>query len=991
VGSGCSSIKVGVFGALLALAAASAADAQALDDAVVWYSFNQASGAVAVDETGMAFEADLVAGADWADGKYGASIHLPTTGGYLQIPASNSDPLNFDTLSISAWIHPTSVGDDDHTIASKDRGCCDEPGRGGYGLSIDVSGLLRGELWQSATQSLVDIAGTTAIPANQWTHVALTFDGDALRLFVNGVEDGTAVLAFSAGVVSSDDPLTIGARVYDGNPDHGFYGRIDEFRLYDRALGGAEVADLYTAPGGEPGLLFYESFDSYESVLANGGAGDSYTIEPGLLGNAVRISTAVNQQLDFPTAGNIDFLKGTISYWFKPNWDGDAAFEHYLFEMYDDVDHPPLQMRKWYGGTPALNSFFFRFDGIVDGVACSAKPCSRQVGSTPYEPDATMLWEAGEWHHVAVSWDFTVPDDTHYMAFIIDGTIGEASETYRVPGSFDALRFAVGSRFNGSIPADGWIDDLRIYAEPTFTSRDPTDAFINATRGDGVWQPHETIYNSARDAMRLDDGYQPSEDLFFYTTPPFVAVYEGTVPDPSQIVQPSGAAHYRSAIGDTQSLFFNVYGRVDLAEATLTVSSLTGSDGAIDGGSIDLRVVKNWWQASSGHHRSYFPPVYAPELLLSDDRFDFGSQAWSKDDLPSLPRLGHAVTDIDAYTSKQFAIEVKVPPDAAPGIYSGVVTLSAPGVADHVLGIDLEVLDISLEEPDKDFIVYHRGNYHYASDPDYMDESRYDQQVNDIREHGFNRIYMRATDTTYFDKAAAAGFSGAAISQVADVSKLDAMLGHGMEPFFYGIDEPNSISKIRTQIDRSKEIHSLCSGQDCGKVITAITKEWADRLWDPNDPIYEVGEYEPLDYANLNVGASEEYIGARRRGERTGIALKEYRQVYYWQILREDPRVNRYYAGIHLWLTDLATRASRDPSAPSNGKHSARASTITATSRPGTACANGWSRSTRSRPRGPPPQSMLLSKSTERRTHSRRSTSRRTMPTGSSSSLKSSR
>ncbi len=215
------------------------------------------------------------------------------------------------------------------------------------------------------------------------------------------------------------------------------------------------------------------------------------------------------------------------------------------------------------------------------------------------------------------------------------------------------------------------------------------------------------------------------------------------------------------------------------------------------------------------------------------------------------------------------------------------------------------MLDITLEEPDKDLILYHRANYHITSDPDYMAESRYDQQVHDIREHGFNSIYLRATDTTYFDKIAAEGFSELAISQVRDVSKLDAMLGYGMEPFFYGIDEPNSLAKIQNQIDRSKEIHSLCSGQDCGRVITAITKEWADRLWDPNDPIYEGGEYEPLDYANLNVTASEEYIGARRRGERDGIALKEYRQAYYWQIRREDPRVNRYYAGFHLWLTDL--------------------------------------------------------------------------------------
>jgi hypothetical protein len=872
---------------------------------VVRYSFNQSSGAVAVDETGMAFEADLFAGADWAAGKFGAAINLPLTGGYLQIPAANSDRLNFDTLSISAWIYPISVGDDDHTIASKNRGCCEGPGWGGYGLHVDLDGSLRGEVWRASSQTPALVTGATTIQANQWAHVALTFDGDVLTVYLNGVEDGTTVLASNDRVQASNDPLTIGALAYDGSAHHGFHGRIDEFRLYDRALNSAEIAALYTAVGGEPGLLFYEPFDSYETVLANAGAGDSYTIEPGHLGNAARIPAVVNQPLDFPTAGNIDFLKGTISFWFKPNWDGDVDFEHYLFEMYDDADHPPLQMRKWYGGAPAFNSFVFRFDGIVDGVSCNAGPCSRQVGSGSYEPDATMLWKAGEWHHIAVSWDFTVPSGEHYMAFIIDGTLGDAGEKYRASGSFDALRFAVGSRFNGTIPADGWIDDLRIYAEPIFTSRNPTDAFINATRGDGVWQPHETIYNSARDATRLDDGYQPSEDIFFYTTPPFTAVYEGSVPDFAQIVQPSDAAHYRSAMGDTQSLFFNVYSRVDVAEATLTISSLAGSGGAIDAGSIDLRVVKNWWQASAGHQRDYYPPVYTPELLLSDDRFDFGSQVWSRDNLPSLPRLGYALTEFDAYTSKQFAIEVKVPADAVPGLYSGVVTLAAPGVADRVLGVDLEVLDIALEEPDKDFILYHRATYHNPEDPDYMTESRYEQQVRDIREHNLNRIYLRATDTTYFDKIAEEAFSELAISQVRDVSQLDAMLSYGMEPFFYGIDEPNSVAKIQNQIDRSKEIHSLCSGQNCGKVITAITKEWADRLWDPNDPIYEAGEYEPLDYANLNVTASEEYIGARRRGERSGIALKEYRQVYYWQIRREDPRVNRYYAGFHLWLTDL--------------------------------------------------------------------------------------
>lgn len=867
------------------------------------YSFNQGGGAVAVDETGMAFDAELHAGAGWADGRFGAAIDLSPSGGYLRVPAENSDRLDFDTLSISVWIHPSAIGDDDHYIVSRHPVCCN--GSTGYDLRIDPAGLLSGEIWQGSTQTLASVSGARPIPPNQWTHVALTFDGDLPRLFVDGVEDSAAVSSQSDGVQVAGDPLTLGALVYDGGAHHRFEGRIDEFRLYDRALESAEIAALHAAPGGEPGLLFYESFDSDASVLANGGTGDDYQIESGLLGHAVRIPSEVEQALEFPTAGNIDFGKGTISFWFKPDWDGDVAFEHYLFEMYDDGDHPPLQLRKWYGGTPALNNFTFRFDGVVDGVICSAKPCSRQVNSNAYEPDATMRWKAGEWHHIAVSWDFTAPEDRHFMAFIIDGVVGEASEQYRVAGSFDAPRFAVGSRFNGAIPADGWIDDLRIYAEPAFTSRNPTAAFIDATRGDGVWQPHETIHNSARDAARMDDAYQPLEDVFFYSTPPFAAVYEGTVPDPSQVVQPPDSARYRSAIGDRQTLFFNVYSRVELTGATLTVSSLTGSAGAIGSESIDLRVVKNWWQASAGPERSFYPPVYTPELLLSDDRFDFGSQTWSKDVLPSLPRLEYAVCDMDSYTSKQFAIEVLVPVDADPGTYSGVVTLVAPGLTDHAMGIELEVLDIELGAPDKDFILYHRGNFHLVSDADYLDESRYEEQIRDIREHGFNRIHLRASDTGYFDKVAAAGFSELAVSQVRDGAILDAMLAHGMEPFFYGVDEPNDLDRIQGQIERSREIHSLCSEQGCGKVITAIAKQWADRLWDRNDPIYGDGEYEPLDYANLNVTASEAYIGARRRGERDGLARKEYPQVYYWQLRREDPRVNRYYAGFHLWLTEL--------------------------------------------------------------------------------------
>src|SRR5262249_7873765 len=90
------------------------------------------------------------------------------------------------------------------------------------------------------------VLGTSALPLNTWSHLAETYDGSSLKLYVNGVLVSSRALTGS--ITTSGSPLRIG-----GNSVWGEYfnGLIDEVRVYNRALSQGEVqADLNTPVGG---------------------------------------------------------------------------------------------------------------------------------------------------------------------------------------------------------------------------------------------------------------------------------------------------------------------------------------------------------------------------------------------------------------------------------------------------------------------------------------------------------------------------------------------------------------------------------------------------------------------------------------------------------------------------------------------------------------------------------------------------------------------
>ena len=90
-----------------------------------------------------------------------------------------------------------------------------------------------------------EVQGDIVLQANTWYYVAVTYDGAALNFYIDGTLRGTTAKA--GGVIPDGGrPIWVG-----GNDIWGEYftGKIDEFRIYNRALSQAEIQALMTATG----------------------------------------------------------------------------------------------------------------------------------------------------------------------------------------------------------------------------------------------------------------------------------------------------------------------------------------------------------------------------------------------------------------------------------------------------------------------------------------------------------------------------------------------------------------------------------------------------------------------------------------------------------------------------------------------------------------------------------------------------------------------
>ena len=99
------------------------------------------------------------------------------------------------------------------------------------------------------------ISGVTAIQNNIWYHAAVTYDGTTLRLYLNGVPDGSPLTVGRPPRSDSIQHAAIGSALTSTGAAAGFFdGVIDEVRIWSAARTAQQIADgmtgeILSAPG----------------------------------------------------------------------------------------------------------------------------------------------------------------------------------------------------------------------------------------------------------------------------------------------------------------------------------------------------------------------------------------------------------------------------------------------------------------------------------------------------------------------------------------------------------------------------------------------------------------------------------------------------------------------------------------------------------------------------------------------------------------------
>lgn len=199
---------------------------------LLWYKFDELSGSIITDATGNGYDAQLIDGDEWAEGKIDGAVNL-TGLNYILLPEGVVQDLQ--NFTITAWVNQNDIviwqrlldfGND----TTKYMYWTLNDGAGSrFALNVNNS-------WQEFTATPVNDPGV-------WHFVAVTKTGSTAVMYIDGIKSAVSdTIDYTPSDLGPTTTNYIGKSQYPA--DANFNGRIDDFRIYTVGMSEVEIQNV---------------------------------------------------------------------------------------------------------------------------------------------------------------------------------------------------------------------------------------------------------------------------------------------------------------------------------------------------------------------------------------------------------------------------------------------------------------------------------------------------------------------------------------------------------------------------------------------------------------------------------------------------------------------------------------------------------------------------------------------------------------------------
>ncbi len=413
------------------------------------WSFDDGAGTKATDSSGNGYTGS-VSSATWTNGRRGKALQFDSTD---SVYIDQTILASADTFTFAFWMYADSQSG--YLFEFAQAGSTNGPLAGYSGSDFRLDFGMSSDAGKTST---------TVPTAGVWHHVALVRSGSTASFYLDGALDKSFTGLVST-VPATNYPC-IGSRSASGTGACGgagstFQGKIDDFRVYSRALTLAQILVLYNSGqatqrvSDNRSLTGYWNFDDASGtkvgdVSGNGNVGS-------ITGSPTWVSGKIGKALSF--GGSSDYVKRsgfqvgntqqrTFSMWFKPT---SLSADQYLATITNDANN--YKWQYMYLNTTGVLYFMFGDNSFYNERGYTSNP---------------IVTSTGLWYHIVYVVDVTQSAGSRVKVYVngVSQALGFDNDSGNAVYDGSDMNIYFGVINYGTLAGymNGTLDDFRAYS-----------------------------------------------------------------------------------------------------------------------------------------------------------------------------------------------------------------------------------------------------------------------------------------------------------------------------------------------------------------------------------------------------------------------------------------------------------------------------------------------------------------------------------------------